>query len=547
MVVGVIADLVPVSDDPLQQPRMLQRIFPDDEEGRRSAGPFQHLQYLRRPFRIRPIVEGQGQHLAILPAGALHLIGGGQRAIAFLFNRPERPEGDGAMALRRRGGDAQDLARPLDIGVERARHGAEPGPAAGAPGGQIRPDAGVLAAQPPQRDALDAQALQHQQLVPARGGIQHPDLMPLPRLVIGEARIAARRVVERARGAVMRGEPGFIERQRVGGPAMPVIGIAAERDDDMVRADGAQRDLRLPREPVLGGDGTGLAALPMLVVIHQDHPVRHGGEAGQRPALFPGGNGERDLRAVRQGGAQYAEEAQIAGHGAVRQGFQVHDQPRLMAAGDIAAQLPGKRQRRCGIAQQPRRARSVPAFAADILHHGQHPGWTGHGGDHAVERRVRRDMDRLAGTGHGDQGRHHPVELSDMAAQGGDAAFIARHIETDVQRTGLHAMLAPMRQPFGDVAPQRGDARQAGRMRLGQGQGEVAFRRHGDQCGGEGDGGEQDQQQRARQQAPRPKSPAAGGIEEYGSGHRSRCRPVSGQPLRARPCRADGPCMNYWS
>src|SRR3546814_14885847 len=80
MVVGVVADLVPVRDDPLQQPRMLQRVFADDEESGGRARALQHLQYLRRPFRIRPVVEGQGQHPAVLPACALHLIRRWQRS-----------------------------------------------------------------------------------------------------------------------------------------------------------------------------------------------------------------------------------------------------------------------------------------------------------------------------------------------------------------------------------------------------------------------------------------------------------------------------------
>src|SRR3546814_2983991 len=68
---------------------------------------------------------------------SLHLIRRWQSAIAFLFDGPLRPEGDGAMALRGRGGDAQDFARTLDIGVERARHRAQLRPAAGAPRGQV--------------------------------------------------------------------------------------------------------------------------------------------------------------------------------------------------------------------------------------------------------------------------------------------------------------------------------------------------------------------------------------------------------------------------
>src|SRR3546814_7910481 len=65
-----------------------------------------------------------------------------------------------------------------------------------------------------------------------------------------------------------------------------------------------------------------------------------------------------------------------------------------------------------------------------------------------------------------------------MAAQGGDAAFIARHVEADVQRPGLRAMPAPTRRPSGDAPAQRGYARQPGGMRLGQRQGKEIGRAH---------------------------------------------------------------------
>jgi hypothetical protein len=74
--------------------------------------------------------------------------------------------------------------------------------------------------------------LERLELVPAGRGVEHPDGVMLAILVIGETGIAAGRVEADLRLAVMRDQPGFLDRlgfrRALGGP---VIGIAAERDD----------------------------------------------------------------------------------------------------------------------------------------------------------------------------------------------------------------------------------------------------------------------------------------------------------------------------
>ena len=444
MAVAMVADLVAVGDDPLQQAGMLQRILADDEEGAGDMMLFQHRQDFRRPGRVRAVIEGQRQHLGLAAAGPPHLIGGGQDMIGFAQDRALRAEGDRAAAVGRRGGDAQYLARSLDIGVELARDLTQVGPAAVAEGGEIGPDARILAAQPPQRHALDAEATERLQLVPAGGCVEHPDLMAMAVIIIGEAGIAAGGI-EADRGvAVMGGEPGFVERQGIGAAIMPVIAIAAERDDDAIAADAAAGILDRAGEPVLRGDRAGGAALPMLVIGHEDDMVGNLAEAGERPFLASRG-GDGQLGAGGQGAAQLAQEMEIGGQRAGRQRFKVHHQSGIMMCRDRGGEPLGELAAGGRIGEQTGGAGAVPAMGIQILDHRQQLGRSAHAGDHLVEARVGMETGRGIAAGHGHQRGHDPVELADMTAQRGDAAFVIGDIEADIERAGLRDMTGPAR------------------------------------------------------------------------------------------------------
>jgi hypothetical protein len=56
---SVVADLVPLVDEPAHQGRMLGRVDPGDEERRRDAVLGKDVQQPWGPCRVRPVVEGQ--------------------------------------------------------------------------------------------------------------------------------------------------------------------------------------------------------------------------------------------------------------------------------------------------------------------------------------------------------------------------------------------------------------------------------------------------------------------------------------------------------
>lgn len=210
---------------------------------------------------------------------------------------------------------------------------------------------------------------------------------------------------------------------------------------------------------------------------------------------------------------------EIGGQRAGRQRFKVHHQPGIMMRRDRGGEPLGQLAGGGRIGEQAGGAGAVPAMGVEILDHRQQLGRSAHAGDHLVQARVGMELRRGVAARHGYEGGHDPVELTDMTAQRGDAAFVIGDIEADIERTGLRNMAGPARQPFGQVMAQ---PRHAGQMRgawLGQRQRQIAFRRNGDQRRRKGNGGGDDGAQQGGEGAPRPDAAPAGGIEENGSGH----------------------------
>src|ERR1700740_232410 len=208
MQIAVIADLMALRDFAAQYLWMLQRIFADDEEGGGCMPFLEDIEDLRRPCRIRPVVEGERDHLRAC-AGPGDLIRCRKHPIDLVRDEVLLAELHGAFPAARGCGDAQHLAITLDIGIQRALQGTQIWPAALAKRREVGPYARILTAEPPQRHALYAQLPQHLELVPARNRVQHPDLMMLAILIIGEGGIATAFVELDGRRAVMGGDPRF--------------------------------------------------------------------------------------------------------------------------------------------------------------------------------------------------------------------------------------------------------------------------------------------------------------------------------------------------
>ena len=114
---GVIADLVALGEDALDEAGICLAVLADDEERRLDALLLQDVEDLRRPLGARAIVERQ-RHLVRHPAGAADDIGG--RDLRERLRRDETMRLVGlerAGAIRRLGGDIEDLALTFDVDV----------------------------------------------------------------------------------------------------------------------------------------------------------------------------------------------------------------------------------------------------------------------------------------------------------------------------------------------------------------------------------------------------------------------------------------------
>ena len=69
MIIGVVADLVPLGHDSPNEIGIFLRVDPDEEEGRLDSVRLQNVEHLRRPLRIGPVVEGERD--LMLATGAL--------------------------------------------------------------------------------------------------------------------------------------------------------------------------------------------------------------------------------------------------------------------------------------------------------------------------------------------------------------------------------------------------------------------------------------------------------------------------------------------
>ena len=80
MIVGVVADLVPLGDDPPNEIGIFLRIHSDEEKCRLDAVRLQDVEDARGPFRIGPVVKGERD--LMFSARALVIEGGEFREIA---------------------------------------------------------------------------------------------------------------------------------------------------------------------------------------------------------------------------------------------------------------------------------------------------------------------------------------------------------------------------------------------------------------------------------------------------------------------------------
>ena len=193
---AVIADLVALVDDPLEQRRVQVGVEADDEEdvAVRVLAP-QDVQDLRRPHGVGPVVEGQRDLLPGAAAAALDDVG--RRVESRPLAGDETAWSGRNCTSRGPRGACRDLqhfafAFVVEVvPVARSARAVRPPRAERVTVLEDRPDRRVLGSQPPQRHAVRLNACGHiPQLVERGDRVEEPDVVRPPVLV----RVLERRV-----------------------------------------------------------------------------------------------------------------------------------------------------------------------------------------------------------------------------------------------------------------------------------------------------------------------------------------------------------------
>ena len=141
-------------------------------------------------------------------------------------------------------------------------------------------------------------AVEQSQLVERAGGIEQPDGMPMPVLVlVGERAVAADTVPDGPGVAVAGIDPRFLDAFRVAGVVVPVVGIIADGHDGLATRDLPDCGGHRGSPPLLRGDRSRRAVVRVLVICHHEDFVREGSKG---PKIPVGGdrNSDRDEPSV---------------------------------------------------------------------------------------------------------------------------------------------------------------------------------------------------------------------------------------------------------
>ena len=423
--IGVIADLVPLTQETADEAGFGDRVFADQKKGRGDVVRFEDVEDLRRPHRVGPVVERERDQPGMV-AAAIDNVGGGQLRELLIGNEAVRVGGDGTQPGLGRRRHLKDFAAPLDLHVGAGGNLAQAAESRLRAAPPHRPQRRILCPQPPQRGRIDAKRARNRQLISRGGCVQHPHFMVFAAVIIvSVGRVPRSGIPAHGRIVVARLRPGLFDRQLVRrlGTRRPVIGIVADAHDHL-----GSRYLPQPRrqrraEPRFGCDRAGSARLPMLVVCHQEYAVRCMGVGGIIPVRIVERGGDADQPAVwRKGRVHLAQEGEQVAVRCRGHLLKVEDDAVAVHCGDIVGQLAFKRGAFGRVSQQRRQSLAVPVALVRVLDHRQHQRPPGH--RRAQDRgtaHVGLGRDRVIGAVDREPVRHHPVELADVALQAGRA------------------------------------------------------------------------------------------------------------------------------
>src|ERR1039458_3551250 len=154
----------------------------------------------------------------------------------------------------------------------------------------------------------------------------------------------------------------------IGNRQRPVVAIAADGADDLLFRDNLEDAGQVPDEPLLAGDGTGIAGGLVLIVVHEDDPVGVGGDEFE--IGVGGGDGgvdpETEVAGV-QFGIKLLDEAHISRGSDVGKAFKVERETAIGGiCGEEAKNLAAQRGAFGWVFQNVAKAR-VPALVVRVV------------------------------------------------------------------------------------------------------------------------------------------------------------------------------------
>ena len=343
-------------------------------------------------------------------------------------------------------------------------------------------------------------------------------------IVIGEAQVAAGFVVKPGHAAVVRIQPAFLHRLRIGLAVVPIVAVIAERDDRLALGQPGQALRDVVPEPAVRGHRAGIAGFGMLVVSHQHDLVGDIGEGGQVPGWVVNRHGGAHHFVARaQRGFQFAQKGLEIAQAAGGHPLEIDHDPAVAADRDVVLDLLFEHGAALGIVDDRGGEITVPLAVFGVLQHRHHQRLVQRAGQHAAEWCVIRRL-HAPGLIEEQQRWRDPVDLAQVLGQRRRARFGPRCVERHGDRRGagfggFHRaglaveQVAELRRKARNLAfqRQRGAAFEPQRQRRGRG-----YRQH---RGREGQAQQHHQRQRAQRPQPRIAAAAARGIEKYRTCH----------------------------
>ncbi len=377
---GVIADLVAFVVDALGDGAVLFRLNADQEERGLNVLLLQHIEHLGRPLGVGPIVEGNRDFLG---RAAVHIdfvrrrhgledLVADQLGIGINY--------DLALAWRGLAIDPQDLALAFDVDVLAGGHSLQfvrrIGVARLVP---HCPERAVLGAQAPQGEGVDAQLARAAHFVERGYAVEEPDVVPDIVLVeISEVRVL-RIVVEVDVGVGVFGlKPCFLYRDvvHVGRRSSflltflhgPVVTVVTDRRDDLLARDHLQRVLQVVEEPILAGDGPGLAARIVLVVVHQDDAVSILRDCGVAEIFVVDRDSDVELETLSvQVAVEFLHQREVVSARGFGEGFDVEGYALVLIGGEKRHELAAEALPRRRVGHKLRGRVGVPLVADGVI------------------------------------------------------------------------------------------------------------------------------------------------------------------------------------